>query len=232
MKMRIHNLIEDLVLKWVDEIFSDEKKQEKCHYLINEESKLDVACFVLNRMEPRYSISERGLAHFKAEISPQLNADIETLIYEGLRRVSRNIRPLSNTLSSNIPKSGPFFNFPTIIGRIFFGNTFEPVRELSIALYQEDKLVEMMAPAWQNPYPLSEIAPGSFQFWPLTVKADSESREFPFEVRIRSSGFEDIHHHFVLRLKREKELLDTYQASDVFKIEDLYLFPEGEEEDS
>ena len=64
--MKIHNQMEDLVLNIVDEMF-DSKDIQESDICTCGQCRLDVACFVLNRISPEYIISSRGLAHLNSD---------------------------------------------------------------------------------------------------------------------------------------------------------------------
>ncbi|HRZ64078.1 MAG TPA: late competence development ComFB family protein, partial [Spirochaetia bacterium] len=65
--MEIRNLMEDAVKAVVDELFELEAKDQRLGYCLCDQCRLDVACYVLNRIKPEYIVSSRGLAYSEKE---------------------------------------------------------------------------------------------------------------------------------------------------------------------
>ena len=92
--MDIHNSMEEFVYETVNEIFEEKAKSgfplAHCY-----QCRLDVACYVLNRIKPEYIISGRGLAHYESDYQDHLqtSADIVALVNEGLRKIDARRRP-------------------------------------------------------------------------------------------------------------------------------------------
>jgi len=151
--MRVHNLTKDLVIQKVKEVFSQKEDLVHRGFCISPQCELDVVCFVLNRMPPEYVVSGRGMAHVEQDYrkNSQKITDIVALINEGLEVVTRNQRPRGNTEPSE-EQLGYFWNFPSIIGRLFNGLNFEPIPDTEVFLLSEGVPVRVIDPNWQNPY--------------------------------------------------------------------------------
>ena len=93
--MKIHNILEDIVISKVEEIFNEEEKDRALGFCTCRQCRMDVACYVLNRSEPQYVISGRGYAHLKSEYDEdsQKTTDITALVLEGIKKVSHSKRP-------------------------------------------------------------------------------------------------------------------------------------------
>lgn len=239
--MEIHNCTEDIVLESVNEIFDEVERQRKegrpCTCF---QCRLDTACYVLNRSAPRYVVSSRGAARAEGEAleRQQLKADIVSLVWEGWNKISKSMRPHfqhDNAASKAppAPLSGPTFNIPTILGRIFNGLNFEPVSDMEIALHSDGEPAKMMDANWQNPFRLVPNTAGTFTFWPRCVPAAAvgEERRFAFTVIARASGFEDLRHFFEIAVTAEREPTASFSTQRTHKLPDLYVFPPGGEED-
>ena len=231
--MEIHNLMEDLVMETVNEIIS-ERSGESFPLANCYQCRLDVACYVLNRIEPEYIISGRGLVHFETEYQNKLQkkADLVALVNEGLRIINENRRPYYEESSENdeaLP-SPPVFNFPAIVGRILHGKTFEPIGNINIFLKEEREPVSMIDYTWQNPYLVVESIQGNFTFLPRPVKAKEvgEKRVFSFELSIDEAGFSLLQHYFEIELSAENEICRSFNIHHTYKTGELYLFPEDE----
>ena len=239
--MEIHNTTEDTVLQLVHEIYDAIEQEGKpdrpctCY-----QCRLDTACYVLNRVPPRYVISSRGAARSETEFieRQQEDADIVSLIYEGINKISRSKRPhfphTSAEQKPSHPILGPVFNIPTIIGRAFNGSNFEPMTDIDVELLSEGKRARMIDPNWQNPFHLVANTAGTFTFWPEPVPAKKVGlhHTFSFAVRIEAPGFETLLHYFEVSVTSEERAQWSFSLQRTHKLPDLYLFPPGGEDNS
>lgn len=229
--MNIHNQMEDLVNAMVNEIFDDERHTKKKGYCVCNQCRLDVVCYVLNRVQPRYIISGRGVSHTENAYQERVQekADLVALIHDGIEQVSSTKRPYFDHQSydeDGTPK-GPLFNFPIIKGRIFNGNTFEPITGANVYLQLDSILVEMLDANWQNPCTVHKSAPGSFYFWPAPMPASSvaEKKAFRFEINVKARGFEDLQHFIAVKAISDVGFRDALHTNEGLSTEDLFLFP-------
>lgn len=234
--MEIHNISEDIVFSSVQKIFESIKAEEnKDKLCLCDQCKLDTICYVLNRVQPRYVVSNRGITRIEHDWAgrQQTEADIATLVYRGLRKVNHNRRPTTvhETADPGIKMEGPFFNIPTMVGRLFDGETFAPLSGVTVTLHSKGEKVPMRNTNWQNPYTLVEKTPGSYTFWPVPILAESADLRhiFEYSLKIESTDHESLVHFFKV------PLISTINNSEIahgktFKIPDLYLFPPGETE--
>lgn len=227
--MNVHNLMEEMVYSGVNDLF-DAAQREKAEWLscTCSQCRLDTICYVLNRVAPRYIKSGRGLAHTQADESAdkaQLMADINRLALEGMKQVLSVRRPHAFQTDS-LPDT-PVFNFPTFVGRILDGLTFEPLKDVSVYLYLEGKLAESIDASWENPYPISSHTPGTFTFWTKPISAGKEgiNRVFPFEVRVERDDCETVQYFFELGITSESVIRTAYNSEHSYILPDLHLFP-------
>jgi competence protein ComFB len=235
--MDIRNVMEDAVKTVVGELFDQETAQPRLGYCTCDQCRLDVACYVLNRVKPEYIVSSRGLAYSEKEglDKVQRRADIISLVKEGWARVSHAPRPTSDHGVGRAAAEvfhGPVFNFPTVMGRVFDGRTFAPVGEGKVLLLEADHEVAMIDPNWQNPFELAGATGGTYIFWPLPVRATKigGNRTWTFEIRIVAPGFDPLSHFIEIELEPEPDARSDFSLQHVRKIPDLYLFPEGQVE--
>jgi competence protein ComFB len=236
--MEIHNTNEDIVFTTISEICASiEKKGNPDKLCLCDQCRIDVACFVLNRIPPYYIVSNRGAARIKQETisRQQKDADIVSLVFEALKRVSHNQRPNSDHTNGPVKeaKKGPVFNIPTIIGRAFDGSTFSPLAGVNVELWWKGKLVEMKNRNWQNPCTLTANTLGTFTFWPESIPSrEAGSRKnFEYSVKIEVPGFETMTHFFQIPVISEINDAESFSTDRTFKLPDLYLFPPGGDED-
>jgi competence protein ComFB len=236
--MEIHNTTEDIVFSTIDAICASVEQQGNPEKLcLCDQCRIDAACFALNRIPPHYIISNRGAARIEQVTlsRQQKDADVASMVFEALKRVSHNQRP--NSDHSNTPgnamKQGPVFNIPTIIGRAFDGANFSPLADASVELWRKGKLVKMKNRNWQNPCVLVENTQGVFTFWPESISAgEVDVREnFEYSITIKAEGFEAVNHFFVIPVVSEAGDAESFSMGRTFKLSDLYLFPPGGDED-
>lgn len=228
--MKIHNLMEDIVREKAVEIFSDKNLARQSNFCNCQQCLSDVICYVLNRIKPVYIFSARGAAHFKMNYLENLQreADLVTNIYRGIEQIAKARRPYCSNLESQAQyMDGYYFNFPTICGKIFNSETFEPVDELSISLYRERKVVDTINKNWPNPYYISSNTSGIYTFFIKPYKAENNdmTRTFEFELIVNSTNYQPLRHYFVLNVSSEKEYIDYYRLNITHTVEDLHLIP-------
>ncbi|MEI6386384.1 MAG: late competence development ComFB family protein [Spirochaetota bacterium] len=237
--MEIRNLMEEAVLTTVDELFlAGSNKDKNLGFCTCGQCRLDVACFVLNRIEPEYIVSSRGFAYSERDfqVAVQKRADIISLARDGWSRVSHSPRSTSEhdgaAMVSQLPE-GPAFNLPTIRGRAFNGLNFEPLATGEVQLYIDGALAPMADPNWQNPFVLARATVGTFIFWVCPVSAPSAGakRSFTLEVRAVVPGLETASRYFELEIEADKEANSGFDHHGVHKLPDLLLFAQSEEQD-
>ena len=232
--MEIHNTAEDLIIEEVNAICDSLEAEKKQGICTCSQCRQDAICYVLNRTEPHYVVSQRGASRVNIETSQQRRADLTALAYEGIKRVSHNQRPYFSHDESEkeIAPGIPVFNIPTIMGRVFSGLNFSPMADVSVELLQNGAPAAMKNSNWQNPYTLIAGTGGTFTFLPKQAITDSiEIYEvFEFTVKITASGFAELTHSF--KIPAVSELANpSFSLSRTYKLPDLYLFPPGEEKD-
>lgn len=225
--MKIHNVTQEAVTELVNEAFkSNDRPKDLC--LCNQ-CHMDVICYVLNRVQPKYIVSDRGISHMSDNYSEslQMRADIVKNINEAMRIVAQAKR--THHLEENFnpaTKAQAYFNFPTVSGKILSGINFSP-EEVTVELYHDEKLVKMIDPTWENPYSINENCDGNFIFWPMAMPAASEGirKNFTFEIRILSEQKEPNKIFFSVDGISEKEFSDSFQAHKTITLKETLLFP-------
>ena len=227
--MKLHNVMEDIVGTMVEEIFAEEELSGAEGFCTSDQCKLDVTCFVLNRVTPKYIVSGRGLTHFDIDYLDKLQreADLASRIYAAIEVVSNNQRPQPGRPQDSESESGPCFNPPTFTGRVFNSLTFEPVSDVEVVLYRDGELVTMISSNWQNPVRIVPNTPGSYSFWPRPIAAEEiDQREtLEFEIAIDSADYEPIKHYFQLSLQAQNGTLGYFTVDQNVQVKDLYLVP-------
>jgi competence protein ComFB len=237
--MELHNTTEDLVLARISDIFENMEKGGNPDKLCTcSQCRMDTACYVLNRTIPHYIVSNRGAARAEQESlqKQQQDADITTLVYEGIRRVNHNLRPTSvHGIKAAVSSSAhtPVFNIPTIVGRIFHGSDFAPISGVKVELFHNGDLVDMKDANWQNPCILVPNTEGTFTFWPDAIPAEAANihKVFEFTLKVESSEYETLNHFFKIPVISDAQTESSFSLVRTVKLPDLYLFPPGNDDD-
>ena len=236
--MDIHNTNEDLVFNMVQTIFDDiQKSGNPEKFCLCYQCRIDTTCYTLNSIEPHYIVSNRGFTRIDqvGVKRQQIEADITTLVYKGLRLVNHNMRPTAphdGSMTNANKINNPVYDIPTISGRLFDGISFEPIIGVEVSLYNEGELIDMRNNNWQNPFTMVPSTPGAFSFWPAPIIAEDPdtTNEFSFTLRVNSPDFEPLNHFFTLTAVSKFHNSQSYALNRTFKLPDLYLFPPGEAE--
>jgi len=238
--MEIHNITEDIVLSSVHTIFESIKREGNAEKLcLCDQCRLDTICYTLNRVKSRYIVSNRGMTRIEQDWveRQQTEADIATLVYKGLRQVNHNQRPTCShtdtSLFADAVSNEPAFHVPTIIGRLFDGETFAPVSGVTVTLRCGEEIIPMRNQNWQNPFTLIAHTPGAFTFWPAPIPAEAVGVHhlFGYSLKVESSQYETLTHFFkVAAVSSLATAQASYTLDRTFKLPDLYLFPPGEAE--
>ncbi|MDR0302085.1 MAG: late competence development ComFB family protein [Treponema sp.] len=237
-ELDIHNTTEDIVFSKLQAIFDEiQRSGNPDGFCMCEQCRVDIICYALNRIEPNYIVSNRGLTRMEQTgvKHQQIGADVATLLYKGIRLVNHNLRPTAPHDGSHTEKpkiNSPVFDIPTISGRIFDGISFEPIVNIEVALLSQGELVPARNSNWQNPYTIIPITPGIFSFWPAPViTAESDiRRDFNYSIRINSPDYEVLNHFFTITSISRFLGTNSQTLNRSYKLPDLYLFPPGEAE--
>ena len=227
--MNLHNIMEEEVIARVEESYNDEKIIGAYTNICNcEQCKLDTTAYVLNRIKPRYIISERGIVHAVSEQGSQLEADIKILIIDAIKKI-HNLRRASHAKASKTKNESLdiAFNFPIFSGLILDGSTFEPIKSAKVTLKMDEHTVEMFDITWQNPYIVTNATNGTFAFWVESIKSNAidKTEIFNFSVTIEAEQYETTKYAFPIEITSDDIHNKVPQTASKYRLDDLYLFP-------
>lgn len=227
--MNVHNSMEEFVYTGVNELF-DTAIESKAEWLSCscEQCRLDTICYVLNRIPPHYIKSGRGLAYSQSEDTldkQQLMADVNRIALEGMKQILQTKRPFHDSAPS-LPKT-PVFNFPTFVGRILDGCTFEPKINISVQLLLDGVLAQSIDNSWENPFTINPHTPGTFTFWvkPIGTPKAGTRKVFPFELCIDQEGYDSIRYYFEVAVTSESVIQTAINTEHSLFLPDLHQFP-------
>ncbi len=216
--MNLRNYMEDVVTDVLDILLKD--RGENGH--LSKQCKLDIIAFSLNRLPPKYIVSERGFTHSYIEEINNTNwkADIISVVNLGIDIISKRKRNYKNeNISKNENKNQMdsvlkvkddnvlYYNFPHLIGQVFDKDTFKPLNKVKITLYLNDKKAESSDHSWKNPYITNEATQGFYSFWPRSIKVNSDnqtSKKFSFRIHFSCNNYFTHNKEFYIWVEPEK----------------------------
>ncbi|NLM00209.1 MAG: late competence development ComFB family protein [Treponema sp.] len=227
--MKVHNIVEELVINSVNDMFNRLKEMNPQWLSCDcEHCRLDATSYVLNRVPPKYIVSGRGLTYNIADDNIQQKADIESLVMEAIRIVSSVQRPYhdKNKDEDDSFCPGPAFNFPTFFGTVYDGNTFEPISNAEITLKYDGKPASMIDYTWTNPCITDKRSKATFTFLvkPIPAKKTNENKVFTFTLKVEAAGYDKITYNFTLPVISECKPKFSMNSTYSLKIQDLFLF--------
>lgn len=224
--MNIHNVMEDYVTTEVNTLY-DQLKNENISWLKCdcETCRLDTVCYVLNRIKPRYIVSERGVLHNSLDLNnSQFKADMSKVALEGLRLINGSQRKYHQKKVISTKLYDISFNFPLLIGSVYDGTTFEPLENVEVTLKMNNEVVDMFDTTWSNPTHTYKSTVGAYSFWPKPVKGnENETKDFSFVLEFKKEGYAPITYCIDIPLKATKEAPNSNYS---LKIQDIFLFSE------
>ncbi len=229
--MNVHNLMEEVVVYRINKLYEQVKEVNASWLTCDcENCRLDTISYVLNRIQPKYVVSGRGVLHARDVMEdPQVKADIDALGIDGIRIVSTTKRPFHTSPRKSCTvqlSSSPVFNFPTIQGSILEGNTFEPLIGAVVKLTADGKDVTMADMTWANPVNTFASTKGTYSFWPKAIDAgkEGETKKFTFTIHVTCPGYDEVTYTFDTTLTSESFVKGELDTTVSLKIMDLVLF--------
>jgi competence protein ComFB len=173
--MSIRNLMEDVVIDIVSEIISNDKDLS-----VKRIQKDDIVAYVLNRLQPKYVTSERGVIHgmLDRKYVTQQKSDILFLIYEAIGVIKGRRGSQSDGIAGPSPSASIL---PHIMGEVLEETTFTIVPDIEVTLLYGNKKAPMVDRGWINPYVTNRATRGYYHFWPAYIEssmAGSKSHSF------------------------------------------------------
>lgn len=226
--MRLKNYQEDIVLRAIDIALEDETELRSDDAFV-----YDVAAYVLNRIPPKYLMSERGfLRHAVEQLGEASSERTLANIIELMLLVNRGVdlvrdrRPRHHDEKSGRispePAADFVHNFPQFIGRVI-DVTGEPVYGAVVSLTMDGEWLTPAEPGWKNPYTTYPQTKGYFSFWPRAMTREAELFENKLTLAIDHPDFESLMHTEVLNTSGAYQQVETIYADDVINLGNLEL---------
>lgn len=203
--MRLKNYQEDVVLRAIEIALEDQPELLDDEHFVN-----DVAAYVLNRVPPRYVMSERGflrlaLDHMGEAAQDDSLANVIELMFlvnRGVeivqkRRTEAPIEPRSDGPPDEfeLPAGVQYVhNYPQIIGRVIDGTNGEPIYGAVVTMHIDGDRVPPAAAGWQNPYVTREQTRGHFSFWPHATRSEEATLTGELLFTVEHPAYERFSH--------------------------------------
>ena len=228
--MKIHNILEEIVSSSINDYFNSLEPDKKLD-CDDEQFRLDITCYVLNNMFPKYVVSTRGIIHHELDYTRkiQLEADILYLVKKGFSIISQRKRAIveigQNAKAEGEEKNCPYFNFPNIMGKVINGTTFEPIADAEVTLAIDGDASDL-AP---NSIIINKHTRGMFTICPYSAKADKIGSEkmFKFKLTVKHPDFNEFIKIIEIAVVAEENYLSSIQLQNTKILEDIFIFPKG-----
>jgi competence protein ComFB len=231
--MKLKNYQEDLVLYVADIVIKDRPDIEAGENLLH-----DVAAYTLNRLPPRYILSERGFTRLAAD--HWVDADSEdglASLVEVLILVNRAIdiiksrrKPSEAEVRSMGEEDLPdvrkhWHNLPYLIGRVLDKNTKKPVLDASVRVSINGKPAEPAEQGWLNPYRTNAGTKGFYSFLPKPTRSRSKNKKFALELTIEHPHYRAVTVEQTIDTAGELTTYQFIRSDQIRNLGDTYLVP-------
>ena len=234
--MIVKNIMEDIVINAVIEMLKDyDEKLLKCSACVE-----DIVCYVLNRIDPKYITSGRGVLFIEKDFKHDLQktADIYSHISEAIKLITEkgwdeehlaeNDFFYNNTVVYN---DSFYLNYPYFTGRVVMSDGSPLKEEVTITLFrkEDNKFVkaQMANPNWKNPFVTSVSTYGYYTFWVkpnVSKNQDKENiEEVTFRVSVKSKSYQPQEKFLNIKIKTEKARYLSVRTEHAVRIEDTMI---------
>lgn len=237
--MKLRNYQEDVVLKLIEIAAEDRSDIELTEHVMH-----DIAAYTLNRILPRYIMSERGFTRLASELLIDNSDEAEGttgfanlvelmfLINKAMDVVTAR-RPAGTSLngangsgeelSFGTDEVQVWYNFPQMIGRVVDHDTGAPVFDARVSLLLDDQPAKPAESGWSNPYVTNTATKGYFSFWPRSERGTEETKGYQIRVQVDHPDYESAEHVHALQADGELRTYDDIYGDSVLSVDSLEL---------
>jgi competence protein ComFB len=192
--MSVKNIMEDIVSSTVEEVLK--KENDKNNTL---EYREDICAFVLNRINPNYVTSERGILHglLDSRFLLQQKTDILLLIHEAISVIHE--RRDHEFKHIDLEKETYTYFFPHILGEVVEESTFSKVDDVKVTLLYQGRPVKMMSDGWNNPFLTNSGTMSYYHFWPVLDEEPDPEKEYEFKLVFEHDKMEGKEYLFTVK---------------------------------
>ncbi|MBT3272561.1 MAG: late competence development ComFB family protein [Spirochaetales bacterium] len=196
--MKLVNYQEDLVLHVAEIVLQDRPDVE-----LSQELLMDAAAYTLNRLTPRYIVSERGFTRLMAAHWFDEDNDGEFNDLVGLLLlVNRAIDVVKDRRHPDGSRDGGneaveeedhvephWHNIPYVIGRVVGNDASKPIADVKITQFVDGELVNQAKGGWTNPYLTNSATKGFYSFLPAPIHSEERKRRFVMKLVFEHADF-------------------------------------------
>ncbi len=230
--MELKNYQEDVILGLIDILLEDEPDNVNDQHF-----KYDVAAYTLNRIPPKYFMSERGFTRFAdlyladedspdsfinlVELSVVVNQAIETV---KLRRSSNGSGADATDANSSLD---PLYihNFPHIIGKVRDARSRLPVEGAKITLLLDGAPADSVGAGWPNPYLTTRPGKGYFSFWPKHLLHAQERLEHTLRLVVEHDDYKPLTVERKISTTGGFERQEIIRSDSIISLDECLLTP-------
>ena len=232
--MKLKNYQEDLVLYVAEIVLKDRPGIEAEESLLH-----DVAAYTLNRLPPRYIMSERGFTRLAADYWVDSdNEDGLASLVEVLILVNKAIDIVQSRRKSNrsaaegpaeeqdIPDVRKYWhNIPYLIGRVLDKRTGKPVLDASVRISIDGKLAEPAESGWLNPYCTNAGTKGFYSFLAKPFRSRSKNKQFTLRLTFEHPDYQPASLERKVDTLGELATFQFISSDQILNLENTYLLP-------
>lgn len=225
--MQLKNYQEDIVLKAIDIALEDRPSLRGDPAVIK-----DVAAYVLNRVPPRYIMSERGFTRLAAEHFDENSSSLGSmigilvLVNEGIELIERRRKPFAadGTRGLSVDEEvSPVHNLPQLFGKVVDSHSGAAVDGASVRLSVDGRTAEPAQPGWPNPFITQHSTNGYYSFWPAAVRDDRETHTFALSIEVDHPAYEPARFETLITTCCEFMVQDNIASDGILNLDPIAL---------
>ena len=94
MLLKVQNMMESYIIKRTNTLYDEFSKSNNSLISCSCEScRLETICHALNKIQPKYVVSGRGMNYMQLSLNSQTKTDIDAASIDGMRMVNAKKRP-------------------------------------------------------------------------------------------------------------------------------------------
>jgi competence protein ComFB len=226
--MDLKNYQEDLVLHIARIVLEDRPDVKQSEGLL-----LDVAAYALNRLPPRYILSERGFTRLAADHYIEADngnglagmVEVLLLVNKAVDTIAGRRKPSDGRPATGEEEQallGYWHNLPYLIGRV--AERGNAVVGASVTLYVNGKLASPATEAgWINPYVTNAATRGFYSFLPKSCRSRERTRHFRLRLAVAHPDFREASLERTLQTEGEFSPLDRIDSDHILSLGTLNL---------
>ncbi len=236
--MQLKNYQEDVVSHVIDVALEQYPELRSDITFVN-----DVAAYVLNRVPPKYIMSERGFTRFASlhflndnngadrsilnllELMAIVNSGIEVVKERRKTVVPAGSHPFYESTVPDIKNIEYLHNFPQFIGRLKDRDSKKPATNACVTMYIDGLKAYPAEPGWINPYYTNTLTKGVYSFWPQALKNTAKSKRSKITITIDHENYEPVN---IVREVTTEGVFRVYnyiQGAEIVNLETSFLAP-------